>query len=267
MSCWCKRISTLDRNVSENHLIHLRGFYSIELGQAFCFCCDLKGGFFSMTCPLVFLKKDERGILHHLSHSIVFRQPRCRQTQRLQMTTLDDSYKMKDLLHSISWITFVAAFLFYFQKWYEMIWNQTNNKNAIYSFSGIVRFLLVLQKTKTIKWVKIINTSQQHSIINKSCVNKPNKQSVFALIKNLLRRNVLGDIFQKNPSLWILLCNVPPLIILLIALCIAWCFFGSTEFLEDKWIASSLNERITHVCSLKNGTVPKKMRRHIHTLL
>ena len=129
----------------------------------------------------------------------------------------------------------------------------------------MVRFLLVLQVTKTIG--KIINISQQHSIINKSCVNKPNKQSVFALIKILLRLNVLGDIFQKNPSLWILLCNVPPLIILLIALCIAWCFFGCTEFLEDKWIASSLNERITHVCSLKNGTVPKKMRRHIHTLL
>ena len=26
---------------------------------------------------------------------------------------------------------------------------------------------------------------------------------------------------------------------------------------EDKWIASYRNERITHVCSLKNGTVPK----------
>ena len=29
---------------------------------------------------------------------------------------------------------------------------------------------------------------------------------------------------------------------------------------EDKWIASYRNERITHVCSLKNGTVPKDTR-------
>ena len=83
----------------------------LNLDKHFVFACDLKGDFFSMTCLLVFLKKDERGILHHLSHSIVFRQPRCRQTQRLQMTTLDDSHKMKDLytLYSISWITFMLS--------------------------------------------------------------------------------------------------------------------------------------------------------------
>ena len=40
---------------------------------------------------------------------------------------------------------------------------------------------------------------------------------------------------------------------------IGWLYIVHTYiYIEDKWMASSPHERITHARSLKNGTVPKR---------